>query len=398
MSKLASALHLNGRHGRAWRYLLVALGLLLLVGLLVGVKAAQISRLVHFGKKMQAAGPPPEAVSSGLARAEQWEATLSAVGTIASVRSVAVSNELPGTVSRILFRSGDMAREDQTLVELDSDVERAQAASARTRRDLARRNLQRSRILARGDAVTRQQLDQAQSELATASTDLAALEGQLDRKEVRAPFAGRLGIRAVNVGQYLQPGTTVTTIDAVGEPFVDFSVPQEELPTLHVGQPLRVTIEGTKQSFMGTISAIEPTVDPTTRNIRIRGTIPAGSTRPGMFVDVEVIRPRDQRVVVIPATAIVHAPYGDSVFIIEPKKPGSPGMSATPDGRPVKIAHQQFVRVGAHRGDFAAITKGVAAGQTVVTAGAFKLRNNSPIVVDDRVQAKPQLNPHPENR
>jgi membrane fusion protein (multidrug efflux system) len=389
-----------GRHGRAGRYLLVALGLVAVVGLLAGVKAAQISKLVHAGKKMQQAGPPPEAVSSALARAEQWEATLSAVGTITSVRSVAVSNELPGTVSRILFQSGDVAREGQPLVELDADVERAQAASARTRRDLAKRNAQRSVVLAVGGAATRQQLDQAESELATANTDLAALEGQLARKIVRAPYAGKLGIRAVNVGQFLQAGTTVTTVDAVGAPFVDFPVPQAELAWLRVGQPLRLTAEGTNQTFKGAIAAIDPTVDPVTRSVKIRGTVPAGAPRPGSFVDVDVVRPKDQHVVAVPATAIVHAPFGDSVFVIEPKKPGSPGMSATPDGRPVAIARQQFVRVDRHRGDFVAVAKGLSAGQRVVTAGAFKLRNGAPVVVnvDDEAQARPELEPHPENR
>jgi membrane fusion protein (multidrug efflux system) len=391
---------LKQRHRRAGRYLLVALGLVLVVGLLGGVKAAQISALMKFGTKMQQMGPPPEAVSSAVARDERWESTLSAVGTIASVRSVAVSNQLPGTVSRILFKSGELAREGQALVELDSDVERAQAASARARRDLAARNAKRSRVLAAGDALPRAQLDQAESELATASTDLAALEGQLERKMVRAPFAGRLGIRAVNVGQFIQPGTTVTTVDAVDAPFVDFSVPQAELASLRVGQPLRLTLEGTKQTFKGKIAAIEPTVDPTTRNVKIRGTVPSGAPRPGMFVDVEVVRPQDQHVVVVPVTAVVHAPYGDSVFVIEPKKPGSPGMSQTPDGKRVEVARQQFVRLGPQRGDFVAITKGLSAGQRVVTAGAFKLRNNAPVVVneDDKAQPRPQLEPHPENR
>jgi membrane fusion protein (multidrug efflux system) len=388
----------HGRHGRLGRYLLVALGLVMLVALLAGVKAAQISKLMKMGKKMEQAGPPPEAVGSAPARAEAWEATLSAVGTIASLRSVAVSNELAGTVSSIRFRSGDVAREGQVLVELDADVERAQAASMRARRDLARRNLARSRVLARGEVLSRQQLDQAQAEAAAAETDLAAMEGVLTRKVVRAPFAGRLGIRAVNVGQYLPPGTTVTTVDAVEPPYVDFALPQEELPSLRVGQPVRVTVEGTKKTLDGTISAIEPTVDPSTRNIRIRATVPAGAARPGMFVDVDVVRPKAQQLTIVPATAVIRSPYGDSVFIVERKKAGSPGMSTTPDGKTVMVARQQFVRLGPQRGDFAAIAKGVTPGQRVVTAGAFKLRNNTPIVVDDRAQARPQLEPHPENR
>jgi membrane fusion protein (multidrug efflux system) len=398
MDKLASGFERDGRHRRWGRYLTVAVGLFLFVGLLAGVKAAQISKLVAAGKKMQQDGPPPEAVGSALAQGEKWEATLSAVGTVASVRSVAVSNELPGTVSRIRFKSGDMARDGQALVELDTSVERAQAASARSRRNLASQNVQRSRKLASAGAVTRQQLDESEAAMATATTDLAALESQIDRKVVRAPFAGRLGIRGVNVGQFLQAGTTVTTVDALGAPFVDFSLPQEELASIRVGQQIRVTLEGTRQALDGTIYAIEPTVDPTTRTLKIRATVPSDAPRPGMFVDVEVVRPTPQQVVVVPATAIVHAPYGDSVFVVEPKQPGAPGMTTTPDGKPVKIARQQFVRVGQRRGDFAAIIKGVRVGQRLVTAGTFKLRNGSPIVVDDRIQAQPQLEPHPENR
>jgi len=163
---------------------------------------------------------------------------------------------------------------------------------------------------------------------------------------------------------------------------------------------VRVTIEGAKEALTGKISAIDPTVDPATRNLKIRAEIPEvpGNPRVGMFVTVEVIKPTQAQVVAVPATAIVHASFGDSVFVIEDKKPGSPGMDKTPDGKTVKIARQQFVRTGAARGDFMAITKGVTAGQQVVTAGAFKLRNNAPIVVDNSVQAKPELAPTPPNR
>jgi len=286
------------------------------------------------------------------------------------------------------------------LVELDAEVERAQLASADARRALADRNAQRSKIMAAGHVISPAQMDDVEAQLKTATTDMAALRAQVERKVIRAPFRGKLGIRAVNVGQYLTPGTTVTTLDAMGGTFVDFSLPQEELATVAVGLPVRVTLEGAKEALTGTISAVDPTVDPTTRNVKVRAAIPelTGSPRPGMFVTVEVIKPTKASVVAVPATAIVHASYGDSVFVIEDKKPGSPGMDKTPDGKTVKIARQQFVRTGAVRGDFVAIAQGLAAGQEVVTAGAFKLRNGSPIVIDDRVQAKPQLDPHPPNR
>ncbi len=387
-------------HGRLKRYLLVAAGLLVLVGLLAGVKGAQIGKLIGMGKQMQAMGPPPEAVGSAVAQAATWETTVSAVGSIASLRSVAVSNEVPGTVSKIHFQSGQIAREGQTLIELDASIERAQLASANARRDLADRNAERSKKLAAGNVISHAQMDDIEAQLKTATTDTAALRAQVERKVIKAPFRGKLGIRAVNVGQYLTPGTTVTTLDAVGGTFVDFSLPQEELATITVGLPVRVTMEGSKDGLAGKISALDPTVDPTTRNVKIRAEIPelSGSPRPGTFVNVDVIKPTQASVVAVPQTAIVHASFGDSVFVLEDKKPGSPGMDKTPDGKPVKIARQQFVRTGAARGDFVAITKGVTAGQTVVSAGAFKLRNNAPAVVDNTVQAKPQLAPHPENR
>jgi membrane fusion protein (multidrug efflux system) len=387
-------------HGRVKRYLLVVVGLLIVVGLLAGIKGAQIGKLMAMGKQMQAMGPPPEAVGSAPAQAETWETKVSAVGSISSLKSVAVSNEVPGTVSKIRFKSGEIAREGQVLVELDAEVERAQLASADARRALADRNAQRSKIMAAGNVISPAQMDDVEAQLKTATTDMAALRAQVERKVIRAPFRGRLGIRAVNVGQYLTPGTTVTTLDAMGGTFVDFSLPQEELATVSVGLPVRVTMEGAKQALDGTISAVDPTVDPTTRNVRIRAAIPelAGSPRPGMFVNVQVIKPTNEGVVAVPATAIVHASYGDSVFILEDKQPGSPGMDKTPAGKPVKIARQQFVRTGATRGDFIAVSKGVTAGQQVVSAGAFKLRNNSPVFVDNSVQAKPQLAPNPPNR
>jgi membrane fusion protein (multidrug efflux system) len=387
-------------HRRLKTYLLVVAGLIVVVVLLGGIKGAQIGKLIGMGKQFQAMGPPPEAVGSASATAETWETTVSAVGSISSLRSVAVSNEVPGTVSKIRFDSGQIAKEGQVLVELDADVERAQVASADARRDLANRNAERSRKLAAGNVISKAQLDDIEAQFKTATTDTAALRAQAERKIIRAPFRGRLGIRAVNVGQYLTPGTTITTIDAMGGNYVDFTLPQEELSIVAVGLPVRATMAGAEEPMTGTISAIDPTVDQTTRNVKVRASIPElpGTPRPGSFVTVEVLKPTTAEVVAVPTTAIVHASFGDSVFVIEDKKPGSPGMDKSPDGKPVKIARQQFVRTGAAHGDFVAITKGVTAGQQVVSAGAFKLRNNAPIVVDNSVQAKPELAPTPPNR
>jgi membrane fusion protein, multidrug efflux system len=397
MGKLSSAV---GRHHRPLRYVLVVAGLLLIVAALAGVKGAQIGSLMAMGKQMQKAGPPPEAVGSAVAQAQSWETTLSAVGSISGLKSVAVSNQVPGVITRIRFESGRVAEQGEILVQLDTDVERAQLSSAEARRDLAVQMANRARTLAKENVITRAQLDEAEAQFRTSQSDLATIKAQLELKVIRAPFKGRLGIRAVSVGQYLTPGTTITTLDAIGETLVDFTLPQEEQNSVSVGQPLRVTIEGQAEPIEGTVSAVEPTVDPVSRHLRLRGTIAGQKTklRPGMFVKVQVVQPKQAPVVSVPATAIVHASYGDSVFVIEPKKPGTPGMDQTPDGKPIKMARQQFVRLGAARGDFVAVTKGIKAGQELVSAGAFKLRNNTPVVVDNRIKPKAEMDPRPENR
>ncbi len=217
---------------------------------------------------------------------------------------------------------------------------------------------------------------------------------------MRAPFSGRLGIRAVNVGQYLNPGTQLTVLQAVGAVFVDFSLPQQVLSTMHNGMPVRVTIQDSNEPALdGTIAAVDPTIDSTTRMIKLRATVPNPDEklRPGMFAQVAVIMPDAGSVVTVPLTAIVHAAFGDSVFVVEDKKPDAPGAKTTPDGKTIKNARQQFVRIGEARGDFVSILDGIKAGQEVVSAGAFKLRNNSPILVNNSIQTTPQLDPRPEN-
>jgi membrane fusion protein (multidrug efflux system) len=393
---------MSPRGKKVLRYLVVAGGLLLVVAALAGVKVSQISSLIAMGKEWEAAGPPPESVASGVAQAESWEGTLSAVGTVAGVESVAVSNDAPGRVVRIHFESGAEVKKGQVLVELDTSVERAQLASAKSRRGLARTNAARSKALFQQSVVSQSQFDNDQAQLEMANTDYQAIQAQIDRKMVRAPFAGRLGIRAVNVGQYLNPGTTLTTLEAVGGVFVDFTLPQRMLALVKDGMPVRIsaTQDGKEPLAEGTVSAIDPAIDEVTRSIKLRASIANESAklRPGMFVNVAVVLPRRDKVTIVPLTAVVHAPYGDSLFVIEDKKADAPGMAQTPDGRPVKVARQQFVRLGEARGDFVVVREGIKPGEAVVSAGAFKLRNGSPIVIDNSVKPEPKLDPRPENQ
>jgi len=288
------------------------------------------------------------------------------------------------------------------LVELESSVERAQLASAVAENDLARMNADRSKTLSDRGSLARAAFDQDKASSDAAAAAVAGLKAQLGKKVVRAPFSGRLGIRAVNLGQYLTPGTPIATLESVDEAFVDFSVPQQRLADVKEGVPVRVMLrQGDEKiaTIEGAIAAVDPSIDPGTRSVQLRARVPSdGRLLPGMFVDVAVVLPKTDAVVIAPTTAIVHAPYGDSVFLVENKKKDDPGMAKTPDGKPVLVARQQFVRTGRQRGDFVSILEGVKEGQELVTSGAFKLRNNAPIVVTNNAMTDPKLDPHPENR
>jgi len=385
---------------RGLNVLFVILALLALVGTLGFIKFSQISSLMAMGKAYEKSGPPPETVASGVSKKQSWGAQLSAVGTIAPVKGVALSNDAAGLVSKIRFESGQLVKEGQVLVELDTSVERAQLASAVVRHDLALVNVNRSRALIKEQVTSQAQVDTDEAQAKSSATDAQTIQAQIARKIVRAPFSGRLGIRAVNVGQYLNPGTTLTVLQAIGAVYVDFSLPQQQLGSITVGMPVKVSIEGSPDAaFDGTIAAIDPTVDSATRMIKLRASVPNQDDKlsPGMFVNVAVVLPDQGQVVTIPLTAVVHASFGDSVFVIEDKKPDAPGSRTSPSGQVIKNARQQFVRLGQARGDFVAVLDGVTEGQELVTAGAFKLRNNSPIVVDNAVKTDPQLNPKPEN-
>jgi membrane fusion protein, multidrug efflux system len=382
------------------RYVVAIAGLIALLAVLIGTKGAQIATLISAGKEMQKAGPPPEAVSAARAEKQTWEGTLSAVASVASVKGVSLSSDASGTVSKINFESGAVVKQGQVLVELDTSVERAQLASIRARREHAQIDVKRTRALAAAGVVSTAQLDADEAESKSLNADARALEAQIQRKTVRAPFSGRLGIRAVNIGQYLAPGTPVTVLESPESVYVDFTLPQQDLNSISAGMPVRARLDANDaRAVEGTIAAIEPAIDQATRAVKVRVSVPNkdDSLRPGMFIRVEVILPTRPEVVAVPATAVVHASYGDSVFIVESKRDGGKEVMG-PGGKPLKIARQQFVKLGGTRGDFVAILKGVTPGQEVVTAGAFKLRNGMPVTVNNNVKFKPELAPKPENR
>jgi membrane fusion protein (multidrug efflux system) len=379
------------------------IALVVVLGLLVVLKGAQFSAMAQSGAEAAKQGPPPETVGTAKTSTAEWEDTIEAVGSVASAKGVTLTSEVPGAVKRIAFESGDLVKRGDVIVELDSSVERAQLASASAERELAQLTAERSSKLATQGSLAKAELDQNKATLAAATASAEGLRAQLAKKTVRAPFDGRLGIREVNLGQYLTPGTPIATLESVEETFVDFSVPQQNLADVHEGTEVRITLgqdAGSRQSITGSVAAIDPSIEPSTRSVQVRARVTdtAGRLRPGMFVGVSVVLPKNERIVAAPATAIVHAPYGDSVFVVEPKKKDAPGMRQTPDGKPVRVVRQQFVRVGRQRGDYVAILEGVEPGQELVTAGAFKLRNGAPVVVSEKAVPAPQLEPHPKNR
>jgi membrane fusion protein (multidrug efflux system) len=400
------------------RYVVAIIACFLVLGLLGGVKAAQIATLVAHGKQAKEQGPPPETVATVVAKEDVWQDTLTDVGTVTSAKGVTLRNDVAGLVKAIHFESGQEVTKGVLLVELDSDVERAQLAAARAREALNGTTLARSASLRSTDAIPQAQLDADLTQWRSSRRDADAIRAQVEHKEVRAPFDGRLGIRGINLGQYLASGSAITQLETVKVLYIDFTIPQQRLGDVAIGMPVRVTTAGVGGSSAGSagvvgaqpqdagapregaIEAIDPAVDLATRTVRIRATVPNQdeALRSGMFARATVLLPNTRTVVIIPSTALLHASFGDSVFIVEEKAPGAPGMHETPDGRPVKVVRQQFVRTGEVRGDFVAILEGVKAGEEVVVAGAFKLHNGSPVTVNEAVQPTPELSPHPQNR
>lgn len=383
------------------RYVITIAALIVTIGILAGIKGAQIKTLVGFGEQMQKLGPPPEAVNAAPVERQTWERTLEAVATVVSSKGVTVSNDAPGVVTKLHFDSGATVKMGQPLVELDSSVERAQLDSLRPRLVLANQSLQRIKKLIGTGVSTQSELDAQDSAVKGLVADMRAIQAQIERKTVRAPFDGKLGIRAVNLGQYLAPGTTLTVLESADAVFVDFTLPQQDLTNIQIGRVVRVrTDAGGKVVAEGKISAVDSSVNAVTRSLKIRASIPNAESvlRTGMFVNAEVVLPENADVVAVPVTAVIHAPYGDSVFVVEPKQAGT--ENAGPEGaqQGALVARQQFVRLGATRGDFVAIEAGVDAGQKVVTAGAFKLRNQAPVTIKNEVGVEAQLDPRPENR
>ena len=365
--------------------------LVAVAGFLAAIGAVKF-RQIQTGMAMAASfQPPPEAVTTIVAAREDWPASMAAIGTVAAVRGVTVSADLPGVVEAISFESGQAVTQGQTLLRLDVRQERAQLAAAESARDLARLNLDRARGLRAEGIVSQADYDRASAEHAQAVARVGEIRATIERKEVRAPFPGIVGIRRVNLGQYLSAGDPIVALQALDPVYVDFSLPQQDAPRLRVGGEVRVSAEGLAGEHAGRISAVDSVVDAATRNVRVQATLPNPGRRlkPGMFVETRVVLGATQAVIAVPASAVSYAPYGDSVFVV--------AELARPDGAKYRGVKQQFVKLGPARGDQVAVVSGLEAGQEVVTSGAFKLRNAAAVRVSSEVPVANDPAPRPEN-
>lgn len=352
------------------------------------VKFKQVESAVHAA----AFQPPPEAVTSVVAKREQWPSTMNVIGTMEAVHGVTVSADLPGIVERITFESGQPVRAGDVLVELDTRQERAQLAALEAQRDLARVNFTRMQQLVNEGVISRMEYDQATAQQKQTEANVGEIRATIERKTIRAPFSGILGIRKVNLGQYLSGGSAVVPLQSLNPIYVNFGVPQQAARQVRVGGNLHVTSEDLAgQAFTGRVTAIDSVVDETTRNIQVQATLsnPEGKLRPGMFVQVGVGVGASRNVITLPASAISYAPYGDSVFVITDLK--------DPKGKTYRGVRQQFVKVEGSRGDQVAIISGVNPGDEVVTSGVFKLRNGAAVQVNNKVQPGNSPAPKPED-
>lgn len=356
---------------------------------LLAVKASSFAQMAAAGGQQHM---PPQAVATTQATSETWNPTLHAVGSLTAEQSVTLAAEVSGVLTHINFESGAKVAAGTVLAQLDTSVEQAQLKAAEARAELAKLNADRVRQLRSSETLSQSDWDSADAQAKQAKAEVEALQALIDRKTLRAPFAGRLGIRQANLGQFLNNGNPIVTLEALDPIHVDFPLPQQRLAQLGEGQVVRLTADAAPgQTFEGKITALDSRIDPSTRNVRIRATLTnqGEKLRSGMFAKVEVVLPAGEPLVVVPVSAVNYSTSGNTIFVVD-TKPGA-------DGQPHKTVRQEVVRLGQARGDFVAVLSGIKAGEEIVTVGGFKLRNGSSIIVNNSQAPQPKLDPKPAN-
>lgn len=394
--KILDKLRYPSRHRKLLYFVIYPLcGLLavVVIGFIIfGTKMSQFEAMGAAGEQMMAMMPPTP-VNAVEVREQDWQPRVSSVGTVTAVQGTVISTEAEGTVREINFEAGSLVKAGDKLVQLDVDIELAQLRAAEAAAEGARLTYNRARELIKTQNISQADFNAANVALKQAEAQVDNIEAVIAKKTLRAPFAGKLGIREISVGQFLQKGSPVVSLHSLDPVYVEFSLPQQRLGVTAEGLVVAVSSDAhPERQFMGRITAINPDVDPSTRSVRVQATLDNAETllRPGMFVTVDMVLARTEKVLFIPSTAVVHAPFGDSVFLIEEGQPG-------PDGAKPLVVQQQFVQLGARQGDFVAATGGLQPGQRIVSTGVFKLRPGMGVVIDNTLAPKFTLAPQPDN-
>jgi membrane fusion protein (multidrug efflux system) len=360
------------------------------VAALAGTKVLQFKKMTS-----QPWVTPPETISSAVAHGEKWQDTFSAVGSITAVQGVMLTPEIAGTVSEIAFESGAVVNKGDLLVRFDTGTEEAQLKALKAQLEWARVSVERARKLRTDSTVSQSELDQAEASWQQAKANADAVQAAIDKKTIRAPFAGKLGIRQINLGEYVDAGKPIVSLQSLAPVYADFSLPQQTLADIKIGMTVRVTMDTyTNKQFEGKLTAINPNLDESTRSVRLQATLdnPDQLLRPGMFARIELVLPSEKDVLVIPATSILSAPYGDSVYVIEKGTNAPVGTNG-----PGLVVKQQFVRTGRSRGDFISVQSGLNPGDRVVSSGLFKLRNGAAVTENNEIAPKPSEKPKPSD-
>ena len=370
------------------RLVYTLIGLAVLIGVPGLIKLKQFETMGSAQMEM-----PPETVTADKVRRDRWPNSVSATGSLVAVQGVTVSAELGGKIEEITFESGDRVETGDLLVRIDVSAEVAQLRSAEAAAKLARINLDRNRDLRANKTVSQADLDSAEANFKQANAQVDNVRAAIAKKTLRAPFEGQLGIRQVNLGQIVDQGTPVVTLQTIDPIYVDFSLPQRQFSILAPGTEVGVTTDAAPdQVFTGKIIAVNPEIDEMTRSVRARATLTNTGEllRPGMFANVEVMLPNEEEVLAIPATAVLYAPYGDTVFVVDE-------VADEASGKQQLMLRQQIVRLGDTRGDFVAVETGLKEGERVVTSGVFKLRPKMTVVVDNTLAPEARMAPTPAN-
>lgn len=370
--------------------------MLIVVGLVVGgLVGFNYFRNYMMQKYMSAGGPPPQTVATLKASVQTWQPELTAISTLRAVRGVDVTTEVGGLVRTIEFKSGDEVKADQVLAQLNADADIAQLRALEAAADLASTVYERDRKQLADELVSQAQVDADEGDLKAKRAQVAQQQALIAKKTIRAPFAGKLGINLVNRGQFLNPGDKLVTLQALDPIYADFMLPQQNLPLLAIGRKVTLTTDAYKDAPSdGKISAVSPKIDPDTRNIQVEATIPnpKRTLLPGMFGQISVSAGAEQRYLTLPQTAITFNPYGNTVFVV------TQSDKKDAKGEPVLTAQQVFVTTGPTRGDQIAVLSGVKEGQEVVSSGASKLKNGTPVVINNTVQPANSPNPRPQEK